>query len=214
MTLYFYGTVSGEETLWVDTGTGYGNWFTDHASLGGAHTTVAAAGLPTATDDVVFLSGMVDMGAARTCNTAVFGNTSPAISANFSDINYALACTNGAAFNNDSSNDGGTVTGDATFNGGSSNFGTVTGAATFNDSSYNNYVVTGDATFNDNSYNNYVVSGNATFNDYSYNYGGTVTGVVSFSSPSSVLSQLSSGYSPSGSSVKFPFADILGTGLM
>jgi hypothetical protein len=155
MTLYFYGTVSGEETLWEDTGTGYGNWFTDHSSLGGAHTDVAATALPGSTDDVVFLSSIEGPGVEMTVNTAVCFSSGA-----FNGLD-ALICTGGATFNG-ASNCGGYITGDVTFNG----------------TSFNNGVITGNVTLNDSSHNSGTVSGNATFNDSSYSDGGTVNGTI------------------------------------
>ena len=73
---------------------------------------------------------------------------------------------------------------------------TVTGNATFNGSSYNDSTVTGNATFNDNSYNSGTgtVTGNATFTESSYTStpaGGTITGIVTFSSATPVTFNLS-----------------------
>ena len=234
MTLYFYGTVSGDEALWTDTGTGYGNWFTDHAVLGGAHTTVPASALPLATDDVVFLTTITNLGAARTVNTAVFGDSAVPLTANLEDITYALTVTGDATFNDGSTNSG-TVSGNATFNDSSYNYATVTGDATFYDISYNYGLVSGDATFNDSSNNNYdaTVTGDSTFNDSSNNYGtvsgdatfndssnngGTVSGITYVrQSPTAFLAwrnYCGTPYCQGGLVLQFPQLDILGTGLL
>ena len=87
---------------------------------------------------------------------------------------------------NDSSQNIGTVPGNAIFNDLSFNSnGSVSGNATFNDSSYNDATVSGNATFNDLSYNNNAtVSGNATFNDSSYNDEGSISGDATFNNSS------------------------------
>jgi hypothetical protein len=213
MTLYFFGTVTDFETVWNGSGgTDYGNWFTDHASLGGAHTTVAASALPTATDDVVILTGLSNLGVARTVNTAVFSMSA------FGDGSNTLTCTSGATFNS-ASNDG-IVTGNATFNDSSyNNGGTVTGDATFNDGSYNDSGSVGNATFNGSSSNNSygTVIGNATFNDVSSNDSGSVGGTAYVhQSPAAFLAWRSSctPYYCTNLVLQFPQLDVVGTGLL
>ena len=163
-----------------------GNWWTSVAF------TTQASALPTSGDSVVL---------SATCDTN--SGSAPTV-ANFttnSNISIALTVTGNATFkgsstnsgtvtgnatfNNSSSNNGGTVTLDATFNDGAYNYygGTVGGNATFNGSSYNDYggTVTGNATFNGSSYNAATVGGNATFNNTSHNADtGNVTGTATF----------------------------------
>jgi hypothetical protein len=78
--------------------------------------------------------------------------------------------------------------------------------------------VGGNAFFYDNSYNmNGYIQGDAYFYDNSYNKGGIVGGVTHFCSPSALTSQLTEasydGTSFAGG-IKYPFADILGAGLI
>jgi hypothetical protein len=82
-------------------------------------------------------------------------------------------------FNGSSDNEG-TITGNATFNDTSFNLGTINGTTVFNGLSHNNSI-TGNATFNDSSANssNGSVGGNAAFNDSSSN-SGAVSGNACF----------------------------------
>ena len=180
MTLFFYGTVSGEETLWTDTGTGYGNWFTDHAFLGGAHTTVPATRAPEAGDDVVILTTFSD-DPLYIYHTIVLGNTSPVASPYF-DTWQNLSATAGITLKGSSYADPLTLTGNVTLYDDSilGYYAVVIGSVTCHDRSHLNIEATaptGTITFNDDSY--YYGMANlaaATFNDRSYSEGlGVIT---------------------------------------
>ena len=207
----YFKKVSGTSFAW-DT---VANWWTNAAC------TTAKGSLPAA-NDTIFIAGHM--------------NSGPSVTRAFTMINVADATTGGGTFGvaiggatgpatfNAASYNQGTVTGNATFNGTSyNNGGTVTGNATFayavggvctlsgvmawggslggtvkgtdgvtitswvfNESSINNGTVTGNATFNADSLNdNGTVTGNATFNDSSRNSGASVVnGTATFNASS------------------------------
>jgi hypothetical protein len=204
MTLYFNAAV---DYYWAT----LGNWWQD------ANCTIPASALPAPTDDVVLFGDVIELGADRTVSTAVVQNY-----LNF--IDYELTVTNGATFSYGVINSDCTVNANCIFNDSSQNRGIINGNAVFNDYSGNIAAVNGNAVFNHNSYmeRDYYysygyVSGDAFFYDNSYNKGGGVGGVAHFCSPSALSAQLTTA-SYDGTTfyggIKYPFADILGAGLI
>ncbi|MEO5635174.1 MAG: hypothetical protein ABIS26_01200, partial [Candidatus Paceibacterota bacterium] len=183
-TLYFN---AGANNDW---NTVTGNWWDDAGFLS------QAGALPTVSDDVI-ISGNVtsNSGPAASVNTMIMNGTSI--------IQIPVTVANGATFNNTSSMDNVTLTGNAEFNDSSfiNHSGIITGDAVYNDSSTNGAfnggsahvqgnaifndssrnidVVEGDAFFHNSSYNYTRVDGNATFFDSSYNFG-TIIGDATF----------------------------------
>jgi hypothetical protein len=187
-TLYFNSTAGANDGDWSNPS----NWWIDDTFLIPAGTT------PNPSDDVeitesVFLdtsnlasSPGVGEATFRDCvfDPDINGLTLVSISNNIQfyggSSNKGTLVTSGGfvcAFH-DSSDQNGTVTGDATFNDYSINASTVSGNAIFNGFSQNNGdgayngVVSGNATFNDNGYNvDGIILQNATFNDNAGNDG-------------------------------------------
>jgi hypothetical protein len=121
----------------------------------------------------------------------------------------------------------GTITGDCVFSGFYSynnNNGTITGDCVFSgDYSHTLGTITGDCVFSgDYSYNDYgTITGDCEFSgEGSYNYFGYVFGVVTFRNLSSIIATFynTAGNVPSFNNqpqdFKFPFADVLGGGLL
>jgi hypothetical protein len=224
MTLYFNAAVDYD---WAT----LGNWWQDEDC------TIPATALPAPADDVVILVTVGSLGAARTVSSAT-------VPGSLSFADYVLTVTNGATFFgggyinagcivnancvfNDGSENGGIINGNAVFNDFSANYyyinTQINGNAVFNDNSRNYAMVNGNAVFNHNSYmeedgSSYYgyVSGDAFFYDNSYNKG-YVGGVTNFCSPSALTAQLTqASYDRTffEGGIKYPFADILGAGLI
>lgn len=213
MELYFKGTVSGEETLWTDTGTGYGNWFTDHAFLGGAHTTVPATRAPEAGDDVVILTTFSD-DPLYIYHTIVLGNTSPVASPYF-DMGQNLRATAGITLRGASFADNVTLTGNVTlYDSSAVGYGDVIGSVTCHDGSALRSDIntpTGAVTFNDDScYYGMANLAAATFNDRSYSAG---SGIIAAATFTGTAYNINTSFSPpaGGSGVTFT-NDVVFTG--
>jgi hypothetical protein len=224
MTLYFNAAVDND---WGE----LGNWWQDEDC------TIPATALPAPADDVVILETVESLGADRTVSTAVVENSlsfddyelTVTNGATFFGAGYInTGCiVNANCIFNDSSGNGGTINGNAVFNDFSENYDygntQINGNVIFNDNSRNYATVNGNAVFNHNSYmeeddSSYYgyVSEDAFFYDNSYNKGGDVVGVAYFCSPSALTAQLTqASYDGTvfGSGIKYPFADVLGTGL-
>jgi hypothetical protein len=225
MTLYFNAAVDND---WGE----LGNWWQDQDC------TIPASALPAPTDDVVILSTIELLGADRTVSTAVVENglafydyeLTVTNGATFFGSGYIFSdCTvNANCIFNDFSENGGIINGNVVFNDFSKNYEyngntQINGNAVFNDNSINYSTVNGNAVFKHNSYMEEdfsyygYVTGDAFFYDNSYNKGGIVGGVTHFCSPSALTAQLTQasydGTTFNGG-IKYPFADILGAGLI
>ena len=164
-TFYFNGAINGN---WAT----LGNWWTN------AEHTISATGLPTSSDSAIATTSILtNSGSAPTVVNLTITN--------LAWFTIPITVTGTATFN-DGSQNGGTITGNATFTdsaNGNGDGGTVIGNATFNGQSYTGSggTVTGNATFYGQSFvgDDGTVTGNATFYDQSFiDYGGTVTGSI------------------------------------
>jgi hypothetical protein len=152
-----------------------------------AEFSLSAANHGTVTQVAVFVGDAVNTGTVAVAefkdNAANAGIVST--SAIFADTSKNTGTVAAAEFKNTAVNDGGTVTGAASFADTAENIGSVGGNAVFTGSAENKGSIAGDAVFADTTVNTGSVAGNAQVAATADNSGGTVTGSVSEYTPPS-----------------------------